>query len=228
MRRFLMIFSLLAAAPVHAQLDDFINDRPGFYAGGGLAFTNVYATSWTSATSSSESGDSDYGFIVNGGYRFNPFIAVEVGYLDGGTPDFNDSGFDGRVDTEVDLTAWQLSGIGTWPIAERWELYLKLGLSAWDADGDQVLTPVGGPPVFRREDRNGPSFLIGLGLGVTLLEHLHVRLEYQSFEIDDEMLAIDALNTGNDDASFDSVTLQFHYRFSGPKKSEPLEQPNFD
>lgn len=225
MRQSLLALSLLAASPSYAQLDDFVNDRPGFYLGGGVAFTNVYASGWASGTSSSESGDSDYGSIVNGGYRFNPWFAVELGYLDGGTPDFNDTGFDGRVDTEVDLAAWQLAGIGTWPVAERWELYIKLGVSAWDADGDQLLTPVGGPPVSRREDRNGPGFLLGIGLGVTLLDHLHARLEYQTFGIDDEMLALDAINTGNDDASFDSVTLQLHYRFSGPKKSEPLDPP---
>lgn len=225
MRRGLMIAGLLIAAPAHAQPALFPNERPGFYLGGGAAFTNVTASNWTSNAGSSERGDSDYGFTANGGYRFNPYFALELAYLDGGTPEFNDSGFDGRVDTDVDLTAYQATAIGTLPLIERWELYLKLGIAAWDADSDQILSPAGNPQVFRRENRSGPSLLLGIGFGVMLTDHLHARLEYQSFEIDDELLALDAVNTGNDDASFDAATLQLHWRFGGEKRPEPLELP---
>ena len=224
MRLMLPIMALLAATPSHSE-ELFPNERPGFYLGGGPSFTNVLATD-DNTTASSERGDSDYGFAINAGYRFNPWLAIDVGYLDGGTPEFNDSDFGSRVDTEVDLTAFQVAGVATLPFFGIWELYLKLGVSAWDADSDQVLTPVGGPSVFRREDRNGPGFLIGLGLGVTLAENWHARVEYQTFGIDDELLALDAISTAEDDASFESVNLQLHYRFGGRKKKpEPLPPP---
>ena len=222
----LLVLALFLSSPLAA--DPFIkfpNDHTGFYVGGGAAFTNVLATDGD-GTTSWERGDTDYGWIVNAGYRFNPFIALELGYLDGGKPEFNDRGFNGdRAESEIDLTAIQFSGIGTLPFGERWELYLKLGLSAWDADSDQVLTPAGGVPQFRRENGSGPALLAGIGLGATLFKNFYARIEYQSFRIDDELLALDAISTSQDDASFDTVNLEFHYRFGNEKKPEPINEP---
>ena len=60
----------------------------GWYLGGGYALTNVFWTEAEYGLSQTERGDSDSGFIINGGYRFNRFLAVELGYLDGGEPTF--------------------------------------------------------------------------------------------------------------------------------------------
>jgi len=226
--RFLCLATvLLFALPLAAQTDPawFPNDYEGWYVGGGVAFTNVLASD-NDGTASWERGDTDYGFIVNTGYRFNPYFALELGYLDGGKPEFDDNDFANRVDTDIDLSAVQFSGIGTLPFGERWELYLKLGLSAWDADSDQVLTPVGGPPVFRQESGSGPSLLAGIGLGVSFTENFYARLEYQTFGIDDELLALDAIATAEDDASFDSVNLEFHYRLGERRENKPIELPD--
>ncbi|MGI9341882.1 MAG: porin family protein [Gammaproteobacteria bacterium] len=224
MRGLLSLLGLLAVAPATSE-ELFPNDRRGSYLGGGVTVTNVYAEDADVAAGSFERGDSDYGFTISAGYRFNPIISVELSYLDGGMPEFNASAFGSRVDADVDLTAWQFAGIGTLPFGTRWELYLKLGLSAWDANSDQVLTPVTGPVQFRREDRSGIGVLIGVGLGVTIVENLFARLEYQTFGIDDELLALDVIDTIEDDASFDSLNLELHYRFGGKKKSKRLVRP---
>ena len=60
---------------------------------------------------------------------------------------------------------------------------------------------------------------------MTLWENLFARLEYQTFRIDDELLALDVINTQQDDASFDTVNLEFHFRFGEPRKSEPIDPP---
>ena len=154
MRWCCLTISLLLITPAWAQQDPvwFPNDYEGLYFGGGVAFTNVLASSGNGAASW-ERGDTDYGFQVSAGWRFNPWFALEVAYLEGGEPEFNDNSPTGRAETEIDLTAFQFAGVGTLPIGEIWEIYLKLGVSAWDADSEQVLTPIGGPSVGAPRER---------------------------------------------------------------------------
>ena len=69
-------------------------------------------------------------------------------------------------------------------------------------------------------------FLLGLGVGATLWPNVYTRLEYQTFRIDDELLGLDTIITPEDDATFDSVNLEVHYRFGKRKKKRPpIEEP---
>ena len=59
------------------------NRIKGWYLGAGGAVTNVFAQLDVGLIGSAERGRSDTGFVINGGYRFMRFLAVEVGYLEG-------------------------------------------------------------------------------------------------------------------------------------------------
>lgn len=189
----------------------------GWYAGGGVASSNVGVAESDYWYGDFEDGDEDSGFIVTVGYRVNRFLAVEAGYLDGGNPEWDDylmflPELRDVYDTDVllDVTAYQASALGILPFGRRWEVYLKGGVSYSDIDSDQILVPsFGGTTITRTVDDSGADFLFGLGFGVSLGRHLHVRTEFQSFYIDDELLAI------NDDydGSIDSFTLELHFRF---------------
>jgi OOP family OmpA-OmpF porin len=192
-------------------------DAPGvWYLGGGVALNNVFANEDTGLYGSSERGDSDGGFVINGGYRFNPYFAVEAGYLDGGEPRFTSlvvqSGDPvGIVGTDVrqETDAFEASLLGILPFLQIWEVYIKGGVAVWDASSLQRLTPLAGGLIERRVDRDGTDFLLGLGFGVTVAQRAHLRFEYQAFRTDDALLAL----TDGREARFDSFTVELHWRF---------------
>ena len=217
----LLILAPLAAGAQSASRETI----KGFYAGAGLGGSEP--TSWDSDDywyddddyyDDSGDGDSDTSLSVFAGYRFNRYLAAEVGWLDAGTmgwdqslvyvPELQDVY---NTDVDLDITTVNASVIGILPFARIWEAYIRGGAAFYDADADQRLTPsFGGATVNRSVDDSGTDFLFGIGIGVTLFDHAHVRFEFRSFFIDDELLA-----TNDDTASVDSLLLDVQYRFGG-------------
>jgi opacity protein-like surface antigen len=107
---------------------------------------------------------SDVGYKVLGGYRFNPYIAAELEYFDGGSPD--DFG------VEIDVSGFNLSALGAWPVNEQLDLFAKLGMVSWDAETAGF-------------DDDGEDLSYGIGLGYGFTENIVVRVEYQRFDIED-------------------------------------------
>lgn len=187
----------------------------GFYAGAGLG--DAEPTSWDNDYwySDIESGDSDTSLSLFAGYRFNRYLAAEVGWFDGGTmgwdqslvyvPDLLDVY---NTDVDLEVTAVNATVIGILPFARVWDAYIRGGAAYYDADADQRLTPsFGGPTVVRSVDDSGADFLFGIGIGVTLFERAHLRLEFQSFFIDEDLVAVE-----EDTASVDTILLDVQYR----------------
>jgi OOP family OmpA-OmpF porin len=108
---------------------------------------------------------SDTGFKVFGGYRFMDYFAAELEYLDGGTVE--DAGL------EIDVSGWNVSGIGRLPIGEKFNVFAKLGMIFWDADTNGF------------GDDSGEDFSWGIGAGYSFTDQFGVQLEYQGFEIED-------------------------------------------
>ncbi|MGI9328684.1 MAG: outer membrane beta-barrel protein [Pseudomonadales bacterium] len=202
-------------------LDVWSSEKRGLYLGGGYTSNNIFWTDASGYGDSSERGNSDSGFIITGGYRIGPFLAVELGYLDGGAPTFsnvlrtNQNGIINIVN--IDLTqetkALQLSGLLLVPLGKRWEVYVKAGAAYWDATSVQTLRPATGPPVVRTIDKSDVSFLLGVGVGVTTWERLHLRLEAQAFNTDDALMALDLESIYDLEARFDTFALEAHWRF---------------
>lgn len=190
----------------------------GFYAGGGLGYTNVRAVDSDDWFSDISYGDPDFAFAITGGYRFMRFIAVEVSYVDSGTPEYDDNLVELRdpngvydVDAEIDIDSTQVSVLGILPFADgAVELFVKAGASFWDAESDQFLENRGvGPDIARTVDEDGTDFLFGFGAALNLNKHWHGRVDFTSHKIDDDLLALGK----DDDASMETLTLQVHYRF---------------
>ena len=110
---------------------------------------------------------SDTGFKVFGGYRFMDYFAAELEYIDGGTAE------DGVA--EIDVSGWNVSGLGRLPLGEKFNVFAKLGMIFWDAD-------LGG---IARGSESGEDFSWGIGAGYSLTEQFGVQVEYQGFEISD-------------------------------------------
>lgn len=190
----------------------------GFYAGGGLGYTNVRAIDSDDWFSDTTYGDADFAYAVTGGYRFMRWVALEVSYVDSGEPDYDDDGvtirgLPGRYDTdsELDIDATHVSVLGILPIADgRAEIFVKAGAAFWDADSEQLLRDItGGPDIVRDVSEDGVDFLFGFGGAINFAGNWHARLDFTTHKIDDELLALGK----DDDASVETVTAQIHYRF---------------
>lgn len=206
---------ILAYSGASAQLADAGTTR-GFY--GGVGFGDAEPTSWDNDYwySDVDSGDGDTSLSVFAGYRFNRYLAAEVGWFDAGTmgwdqslvyvPDLLDVY---NTDVDLEVTAVNATVLGILPFARVWEAYIRGGAAFYDADADQRLTPsFGGATVERSVDDSGADLLFGIGIGVTLFQRAHVRLEFQSFFIDEDLIAVE-----DDTASVDTLLLDVQYRF---------------
>ena len=148
------IFALVAAS-VFAVSPAIAQDS-GFYVGAGIGDFGVKVDGFDG---------SDTGFKVFGGYRFIKYLAAEVEYLDGGTVE------DGGL--EIDVSGFNLSGVGILPVGEKFNLFAKLGMIFWDVGSNGF------------GDDSGEDFSWGVGAGYSFTEQFGMQLEYQGFEIED-------------------------------------------
>ena len=68
-----------------------------------------------------EAGDEDTAFRILGGYQFHPNLAAELAYTDFGSV--------GVAGTNVEGNAIELVAVGSWPVADRFSVYGKLGFA---------------------------------------------------------------------------------------------------
>lgn len=153
MRFILALIAASAFAISPAQAED-----NGFYVGAGVGDFGIDVGPFDG---------SDTGFKVFGGYQFMKYLAAELEYVDGGTVDL------GPLD--IDVSGFNLSGVGILPLGEKFNLFAKLGMIFWDASARGK----GGG------DDSGEDFSWGIGGGYSFTDHFGVRVEYQGFEIED-------------------------------------------
>lgn len=119
------------------------------------------------------------------GWRFNRYFSLEADYIDLGAPrgDFDASGSSG--DYEVKLSGFAAYAIGTLPLG-IFELSAKAGYYFHDVelhvDFDNIGANNGN--VFD-SDNSAEAPVYGVGAGVTFLDHINAKLEYELYDLDD-------------------------------------------
>lgn len=128
--------------------------------------------------------DSD-AYKVFFGWRLNPYLSLEADYIDLGQGDgnFDASGTSGEY--ELELSGFGAYAIGTLPLG-IFELSAKLGYYFHDVTIDVDLDNIGpGNGDVLGSDDSGEALAYGVGAGVTFLEHINAKLEYEVMDIDD-------------------------------------------
>jgi outer membrane autotransporter protein len=174
----LMAACLVAAlgATATARADD-----SGFYVGASVG----------EASQSAEGFDgSDTTFGVFGGYSFNPYLAVEGGYLDGG----EQTDTQGSLRISVKSDGFFVAGLARLPLGKYVAPYLKVGLVTYDSTAT-----VSSGNVSISESESDSDLLYGLGLEFKLGDHFRLRAEYEQIDVSD--------------ADFDIVSLAAAYKF---------------
>jgi opacity protein-like surface antigen len=182
-------------------------DDSGFYVGGAYSFINAETDTygeygdivgdpvyWWRETQDSDTS----GFMLQLGYQFNKYIAVEGRYWNGGTnmdgTSINSDGFtDSWSDDCTDLTAWGIYVKPMYPITDAVSIYGLLGYGntqiddQWYGDGTEIL------------DDNG--FQWGVGLSYAYDEHISFFVDYVRLA-NNEGGSYD-YNAGNPDPTYD-------------------------
>ncbi len=132
--------------------------------------------------------DEDTGFKAFGGYQFHRNFAVEANYTVFGDTEDNIAG----INTEIEFETIGLNLVGIAPIADRFDLFGKIGVAYWDAK-----VKVEG---FGSDDEDGADFSFGLGARFNFNEKVSVRGEWESIDVDDL-----------DTADYFSMGIEFHF-----------------
>ena len=138
------------------------------------------------------SGD-DTGFKLLGGYRANQYFAAELEYIDGGSVE-DKYDIDGdTLKIGIDVTGFNLSALGSFPFAERFDVFGKLGVIFLDADFEASFMGES-----ERDSDDGNDFSWGVGASWYFMDNFGARIEYQGFEIEDadvDMISLGVLFT---------------------------------
>jgi OmpA-OmpF porin, OOP family len=121
--------------------------------------------------------ETDSSFKVFGGYQFNKYLGVEVGYIDMGETSATAPGPDTY---KFALTGFEVAAMGTWPISEKFSLFGKLGLVSWNSDVTFNVSGIGGSV-----SENGTDAMVGAGAQYNFTKNLGVRAEVEVFDIDE-------------------------------------------
>jgi hypothetical protein len=104
------------------------------------------------------------------GWRFNRFLSAELDYVDFG----DSSAAVPLLDIDSDAKGWTPNVVGTLPLGPV-ELFAKAGVIFYDVNVD-----TNGESLI---DSSGHDAIYGAGVGVTVLERLALRAEYDVVDI---------------------------------------------
>jgi OmpA-OmpF porin, OOP family len=108
----------------------------------------------------SDCDEKDTAWRILGGYQFNRYFAAELGYHDLGEASASAGAVEG--------TAWELVGIGAYPIIDKLSVYGKLGVYRGELEG------------LGAEETNS-DLTYGVGLQYDVLRTVGIRGEWQRY-----------------------------------------------
>jgi OmpA-OmpF porin, OOP family len=139
-------------------------------------FDNALATSGATGLSSSDSGGS-YQWRLQGGYRFNPYLALEVGYIDFGKADYQAAYSGGSAQGSLKAGGVDMAALLLLPLNDSFSIFGKLGVV--DATVKANLQ-AGAPAASATGDTSVNSVrpLLGLGATYKLTDNVDLRADY--------------------------------------------------
>jgi len=173
----------LAVGSAYAQDSYADMENPtGFYAGAGWGRFDLRLRQFRDVAPAvnriTEADDNAWKIFA--GYRLAPFFALEAAYIDFGSPGDNFEGTGTRGNYRLDLSGFAPYAIGTIPLGPV-ELFGKVGYYFYDVD---LRVDLDSPGPDIDSSHSGSDLLWGGGLGITILERLHARAEYEQVDIE--------------------------------------------
>ena len=124
---------------------------------------------------------------------------MDLGEIDG---DFTITGpptGTGKSVQEVD--GFTVLGVGRYPVMEQLDVFAKVGVFFWDAEG-RIRLSGGGITAAIETDEDGTDLVFGSGVRYTFMEHLSVRAEWERYS-----------DVGDDDNDVNLFTIGLQFNF---------------
>jgi OmpA-OmpF porin, OOP family len=177
------------------------SQNAGFYAGAALGQVQHKDTCEDANISCD---DKDTAWKILAGYQFNRHLAVEAGYADLGKSSASGVVSGVTASASFEVTAWELVGIGSFPVMDRLSLYGKLGVYRAETEARGTASVPGITATTNEKDTNS-DVTFGFGARYDITRNLGVRAEWQRYR-----------KVGGDDtgeADIDLFSLGLMYRF---------------
>lgn len=163
MKRLLFVIALLAAGPAVAQ-------DAKFYAGGHIGQASAKSACDNLAGTGISCDDEDTAWRALVGYQFNRHFAAEFAYTDLGevTASF------ANLRETVKSSAFEIVGVGMFPVADRLSIYGKLGIYRAETEDE---TNFG----FSAKEKN-TDLTFGFGVRYDFTSLIAARAEWQRYQ----------------------------------------------
>jgi OmpA-OmpF porin, OOP family len=164
------IVALLAVAGMavsSVSMAQATQDR-GWYAGVSMGQSEI-KDGCTGVAPGISCDDKDTAWKIFGGYQLNRNFSAELGYSNLGEAKASAGG----VNASVEATAWDLVGVGSFPVTNQFSVYGKLGVYRAETEGR---SNVG---VSADETNSGLTY--GFGVRYDFTRNLGVRAEWQRY-----------------------------------------------
>lgn len=192
---------------------------PGWYIGGNIGESKAFIDDKETTksllgagfvTTSIEDDDRDFGFKVFGGYQFNPYFALEGGYVDLGKFGFDATTLPaGTLSAEIKLNGLNVDAVGILPFTEKFSAFGRIGLLY--AEAKDTFTGTGAVIVLDpKPGKTDTNYKFGIGVEYDFTPAFGMRMEGERYRINDAL--------GND-GDVDLVSIGALYRFGQSKKS---------
>jgi len=212
----LAILATATALPINAQAaDDWyvlgaigVTNTTGRKAQADATISNLGITAFTS-----QADEKDQGHKLQLGYRFNPKLALEGGYMDLGRFTYSAVSSAPLVatrDGNLKMNAWNLDVVGSYPLGSQFSVFGKLGAVAHRAKFECQGTGVACQNPSRKA--TGTSLHYGLGLEWAFNTNWFARAEYEVVKkVGDSFNANGTTGTSQADVKMGSVGIGYRF-----------------
>lgn len=141
---------------------------------------------------------------LQAGYQFNPYVAIEAGYIDMGKADYKASYAGGNAEGSVKAGGLDLAVLGIYPVTDKFSIFGKLGLIEAKVQSKLSSGPQAG--VIVKDTTTQARPLLGIGASYQVLENVDLRADY------DHVSDLGSASKGGKaDADMVSAGLAYHF-----------------
>ncbi|MGE5491905.1 MAG: outer membrane beta-barrel protein [Actinomycetota bacterium] len=174
MKKKIIALSLFAASTaVFAQ-------NTGWYVGGSAGQSKTKFKNddfaWNIAGVSETKDTTDTAWKLFGGYNFNQYFAVEVGYADLGTPKYKYSGAGVAGQMKVEQNSAFAAAKATLPVGSQFNLFGKLGATSNHSKSTWTSNIGNGS-----DSDNHIKAMFGVGAEFLPIKNVGIRVEYENY-----------------------------------------------
>ncbi|MGK0409616.1 MAG: OOP family OmpA-OmpF porin [Shewanella psychromarinicola] len=172
-----------------------------WYVGGGLGVNN-YEPNCDQKTMKVCGEDDPYAWDVFGGYLFNDYVGIELGYRDLGRAEWTDYS---NKRNDVGARGMSLGFVGFYPLADKWSLSAEAGAFNYLISNKKEYNT-------EYYSDSGIAPYLGAGIGYNVTDNLKLQAKYRRYENLDE----EKWNTLSMESNYWGLELSYRFGTSAP------------